>query len=206
MSNGVDLQYFSPRPVSSGSARQPSLVFTGMMDYWPNIEGVEWFVERIFPRIRSAVPDVRLFIVGNRPTAQVLRLGTTPGVTVTGFVEDVREYIANASVCVVPLRIARGIQNKLLEAMAMGKAVVSTGEAFEGLRAEKGRDLQVAADEESFAGETIGLLRDAERARRLGACARQCVERHYSWESNLRVLDEALQAGGRQPVRPIRAA
>lgn len=195
MANGVDLEYFSPTHRGGFQIPEPLLVFTGVMDYWPNVDGVRWFVERILPRVRAAVPTVRLFIVGSRPSAEVRRLAAVAGVTVTGFVEDVRDYLAAASVCVVPLRIARGIQNKVLEAMAMGKPVVSTLAAFEGLDAEAGRDLLVAADERAFAEEVTALLSDRGRAAELGRNARACVERGYSWVANLGLLDALLAAG-----------
>jgi len=198
--NGVDLEYFSPAHTSAFPGTGPLLVFTGVMDYWPNVDGVKWFVEKILPRIRASVPDVRFLIVGNRPAAQVRKLAALPGVTVTGFVEDVRDYVGSADVCVVPLRIARGIQNKLLEAMAMGKAVVSTPQAYEGLRAQSGRDLLVAADEAAFANATIQLLRDRPSAAVMGRNARLCVERHYAWDRNLSELDDLIRADTTRPA------
>lgn len=198
--NGVDLEYFSPAHTGVFPASGPLLVFTGVMDYWPNVDGVQWFVEKIFPRIRASVPDVRFLIVGNRPTAQVRKLAATPGVTVTGFVEDIRDYVGAAGVCIVPLRIARGIQNKLLEAMAMGKAVVSTPQAYEGLRAQSGRDLLVAADEAAFAEATIQLLGDPQRAAVMGRKARLCVERNYAWEGNLSELDDLIRPDAARPA------
>ena len=199
MSNGVDLDYFATAQGKRHEAAARALVFTGVMDYWPNAEGVQWFVERIFPRIRANVPDAKVFIVGNRPGPDVRRLGATEGVTVTGFVEDVRDYLSAAALCIVPLRIARGVQNKVLEAMAMGKAVVSTSQAFEGLRAEENRDILVADGEEAFAAAVVRLLRDPDEAARIGRNARLCVERNYSWEENLRLLDEVLPA----PEAPV---
>jgi polysaccharide biosynthesis protein PslH len=172
------------------------------MDYRPNIEGIRWFVEAVFPRIQIAVPDVELLIVGSKPTPDVVRLGRSQGVVVTGFVEDVREYLARASVCVVPLRIARGIQNKVLEAMAMGKAVVCTPQAHEGIRATSPRELVVAEGPDDFAAATTELLSDRGKARQLGLAARQCVEREYSWEDNLRLLDRILspRSAGARPT------
>ncbi|MET0660100.1 MAG: TIGR03087 family PEP-CTERM/XrtA system glycosyltransferase, partial [Steroidobacteraceae bacterium] len=196
--NGVDLKFFSPRKAAS-TASTPIIVFTGVMDYWPNVEGVKWFVDRVFPRVRAAVPAAQFLIVGSRPTPEVRRLENVDGVTVTGFVEDVREYLDRASVCVVPLRIARGIQNKLLEAMASGKAVVTTPQAFEGLSAEAGADLLVAADEEAFATATIRLLQDQAHAAAMGQRARLCMERHYSWHDNLMSLERLLQSASTQP-------
>ncbi|HVW69853.1 MAG TPA: TIGR03087 family PEP-CTERM/XrtA system glycosyltransferase [Steroidobacteraceae bacterium] len=202
MPNGVDLEYFSPGHARRYPTSGPTLVFTGVMDYWPNVDGVEWFVNRIFPRIRAAVPDVRVLIVGNRPTAQVRKLAATAGVTVTGFVEDVRDYVNAAQVCIVPLRIARGIQNKLLEAMAMGKAVISTPQAFEGLRAQAGRDVLVAEDEASFADTAVQLLADEQRRAQLGRNARECVERHYAWAASLRDLDDLIRPDAGQRLQP----
>jgi len=194
LSNGVDLQYFAPTPAENAAPVPPTLVFTGVMDYWPNVHGVQWFADEVLPRILTVVPGTRFVIVGSRPTAAVLRLADRHGIEVTGFVEDVRRYVRTASVCVVPLKIARGLQNKVLEAMAMGKAVVSTPEAIEGIRAEAGVDVLVAADADAFARAVIGLLEAPARASQIGGSARRCVEREYSWEMNLRALDEALPA------------
>jgi sugar transferase (PEP-CTERM/EpsH1 system associated) len=196
--NGVDLEYFSPRQrQADGTApHHPTLVFTGVMDYWPNVDGVKWFVESILPRVREAVPDVRFNIVGSRPAPEVRELTRVPGVQVTGFVPDVRTWLGEADVCVVPLRIARGIQNKVLEAMAMGKPVVSTAAAFEGIDARSGEDLVVAADEHAFATSVIGLLREPARARRIGEQARARVEQRYSWDQNLSQLERLLEQAG----------
>lgn len=192
LSNGVDLQYFAPSPSDSASTSVPTLVFTGVMDYWPNVQGVQWFADEVLPKIVAAVPGTRFVVVGSKPTEAVLRLADRPGIAVTGYVEDVRTYLRNASVCVVPLKIARGLQNKVLEAMAMGKAVVSTPEAIEGIRAEVGVDVLVAGDAPAFAAAVIDLLKSRERAGEIGGRARRCMEKSYSWEANLRVLDEAL--------------
>jgi sugar transferase (PEP-CTERM/EpsH1 system associated) len=190
MSNGVDLSFFSPIHPKPARAADPTIVFTGVMDYWPNIEGATWFAEKIFPRIRVVVPEAVFFIVGSKPTSEVQTLARLPGVRVTGFVEDIRDYLCLADVCVVPLRIARGIQNKVLEAMAMGRPVVSTPQALEGIRAIPGRDLLAADDETAFAEHVIELLGDRAEAQAMGNRARACVERFYSWDRNLRILDE----------------
>jgi len=206
MSNGVDLTFFSPLHSGRATATGPALVFTGVMDYWPNVEGVKWFVERIWPRIQASVRDAQLYIVGSRPAPDVRRLGSVAGVTVTGFVEDVRDYVGVATVCVVPLRIARGIQNKVLEAMAMGKAVISTPQAFEGIHAEAGRDIVVADGEEAFAAAAVELLRNPARAADIGQNARRCVEKFYSWDENLRQLDGILSTTGAEEAVRARAA
>ena len=196
--NGVDLEYFSPSARESAERQPPTLVFTGVMDYRPNVDGIAWFVRSILPSIRAAVPDVRLFIVGNRPSKTVQRLASDPGVVVTGFVPDVREYVARG-VSIAPLRIARGIQNKVLEAMAMGRPIVVTPQAFEGIDAEPGRDLLVASDEREFAARTIECLTDPVHADRLGRSARARAEQAFSWSNNLALLDELLPAGDAVP-------
>ena len=193
--NGVDLEYFAPRAQETAERQPPTLVFTGVMDYRPNVDGIAWFVKSILPSVRAAVPDVRLFIVGNRPSKTVQRLASDPGVVVTGFVPDVREYVARG-VSIEPLRIARGIQNKVLEAMAMGRPIVVTPQAFEGIDAEPGRDLMVASDEREFAERTIECLQDLVHADRLGHAARVRAEQAYSWSKNLALLDELLPAEG----------
>jgi polysaccharide biosynthesis protein PslH len=191
LSNGVDLDYFSPRetPRTVVTDKPATLVFTGVMDYWPNVQGVQWFADAVLPRIRAVRPDVRFVIVGSKPTDEVLRLGQRPGIEVTGFVEDVRDYVAGAALCIVPLKIARGLQNKVLEAMAMGKAVVCTSQSLEGIRAANGVEIVVADDEAEFAAQVIELLGQPERAAQIGRRARLCMESGYSWEANLRKLD-----------------
>ncbi len=188
--NGVDLQQFAP----SSAAPEPGLiVFTGVMNYFPNADGCIWFAEEILPRIRTRVPDVRFAIVGSHPTPAVERLARLPGVTVTGFVDDTRDWLGRASVAVAPLRIARGIQNKVLEAMAMGLPVVGTTCATQGVEGRDEREYLVRDDASAFADAVIGLLGDAKRAQELGARARAFVEANYDWEVVFRPLDELLE-------------
>ena len=200
--NGVDLEYFSPRAAEPAKNRPPMLVFTGVMDYRPNVDGIAWFVRSILPNVRATVPDVQLFIVGNRPSKTVQRLASDRSVVVTGFVPDVREYVARG-VSIAPLRIARGIQNKVLEAMAMGRPIVVTPQAFEGIDAVPGRDLMVASDEREFAERTIECLQDSAHADRLGCAARARAEQAYSWSNNLALLDELLPAEGGVPASAV---
>lgn len=202
--NGVDLKYFAPdqkgaRPYPAGSR---VAVFTGAMDYWPNIDAVTWFVDKVLPRLQADIPDLLFCIAGARPTPAVAALGTRKGVLLTGSVSDLRPFLAHADVVVAPLRVARGIQNKVLEAMAMGKAVIATPQAFEGLEAAVDRDLVVAADSVTFAASAIRLLRDAGERSRLGDSARRRVEAAYSWPSRLAELDRVLGqcAAGRAVV------
>jgi glycosyltransferase involved in cell wall biosynthesis len=128
-------------------------------------------------------------VVGNRPDRKVKSLNGKNGVTVVGYVKDVRDYIAIADVCVIPLHIARGLQNKVLEAMAMGRPVVCTSKAFEGIEAIPGEHLLVADEPAAFAGKVTELLDDNTLASKIGSQARRCVEEKYSWQRNLSILD-----------------
>jgi sugar transferase (PEP-CTERM/EpsH1 system associated) len=197
VSNGVDLEYFAPQPAEKAPA---SLVFTGVMDYFPNVQGVTWFCQEVLPLVRAEVPAVTFTVCGSRPTPAIQALGRLPGVTVTGRVPDVRPYLARSEVGVVPLRIARGIQNKLLEAMAMGLPTVTTTPAFEGAGAAAGSDLLVADSPAEFAAAAVRLLRDAGLCERLGRAARAFTEAQYRWETQLARLDDVLAAvtGGRK--------
>ena len=192
-SNGVDTDYFSPEhalatPYAPG---ERALVFTGAMDYWPNVDAVQWFCDEVFPLLRRQDPALRFYIVGSRPAPQVQALGQAAGVTVTGTVPDVRPYIRHARVAVAPLRIARGIQNKVLEAMAMATPVVVSPQALEGIAAEPGRDLLLAADAQGFADAVTQLLARGDDT--MGLAARARVEHHYSWPSNLACIGEKLE-------------
>jgi len=175
---GVDTDYFQPWP---GPVRPNSLVFTGGMDWLPNEDAMQFFVGQIWPRIRAAVPDATLQIVGRNPTARVLQLGEQPGIEVTGRVPDVRPFIGEAAVYVVPLRIGGGTRLKIYEAMALGKAVVSTRVGAEGLDVHEGEDILLADEPEAFAQAVIGLLRDPLRREQIGERARQLATLNYSW-------------------------
>lgn len=188
--NGVDLTHFDPmrshdRPGIISRLAGPIILFTGQMDYRPNVEAVTDFAIRSMPVIRQAVPDAQFLIVGRNPNVAVRRLGALPGVSVTGEVPDPRAYLALADVVVAPLRIARGIQNKVLEAMAMARPVVASRQAAEGIDAREGRDWLIAGAPEEEAGLVLGLLADRQRAEALGAAAREQVERRYSWDAAL---------------------
>jgi polysaccharide biosynthesis protein PslH len=195
--NGVDADYFSPArdyPNPYPSDVQ-GIVFTGAMDYWPNIDAVTWFAERIFPAVRDAVPNAQFTIVGSRPGEAVGALARQPGVVVTGSVPDVRPYLAHAACAVAPLRIARGVQNKVLEAMAMARPVVATPQAAEGIRAEAGRDYILAQGEADFAHAVVARLQSPASA----APARACILAHYDWARNLAAIDPLFE---RSPALP----
>jgi glycosyltransferase involved in cell wall biosynthesis len=155
------------------------------------VDAVQWFAQDIFPIIQRAHPDAQFYIVGARPQQQVQALASRPGVHVTGTVDDVRPYIAHAAVSVAPLRIARGVQNKVLEAMAMARPVVVSPQALEGITAEPGQDVVLAAHGAQFASAVIALLTNRDDA--LGARARKKVVDLYGWTSNLARLDAALE-------------
>lgn len=191
--NGVDCDHFSP----SHSFASPYLdgerpiVFTGAMDYWPNVDAVVWFAREVLPAIRRAQPSVRFYVVGMNPDASVRALTSDAAVTVTGRVPDVRPYLQHAAVAVAPLRVARGIQNKVLEAMAMAKPVVASAACAAALSARPGIDLAVAADAPGFAEAVLSVM-EAQRPQRMGQQARARVLREYAWPTSLRQLDELL--------------
>jgi sugar transferase (PEP-CTERM/EpsH1 system associated) len=191
--NGVDTDYFSPElaHASPYAAGEQTVVFTGAMDYWPNVDAVQWFASAIFPLLRARFPALHFYIVGARPAPAVQALAEQDGVIVTGTVPDVRPYIAHASVAVAPLRIARGIQNKVLEAMAMATPVVVSPQALEGIDAEPGTELVLAEDEADFVEAVAALLSVPEHG--IGQAARARVERQYSWPSNLACIGERLE-------------
>ena len=188
--NGVDSQYFR----SKSSGRDPHvIVFVGRMDYFPNIDGMLYFSKHIFPLIRQSLPGTQLRIVGSNPSRAILELATIPGITVTGHVPDVRPYLENALVAVAPLRLARGTQNKILEAMAMSLPVVATAAAAKGIDAVPGRDLAVADRPEEFAARVIELLVNPEIRTQLSvAGCRQIVNAH-AWKNSMDILDNILK-------------
>ncbi len=192
-SNGVDTDYFSPAAAGASPFKdgERAIVFTGAMDYWPNVDAVQWFAAEAMPLLRARFPDLTFYIVGARPTPAVLELAKQPNIVVTGTVPDVRPYIAHARAAVAPLRIARGIQNKVLEAMAMATPVVVSPQALEGIEAEPGKELLLAQDAACFADAVAVLL--ARSGNDMGLAARARVERKYSWPSNLACIGERLE-------------
>ena len=196
--NGVDLDFYRPDAafprVEAGEG--PLIVFTGQMDYRPNVEAVTSFAQEAFQLARESRPDLRFAIVGRNPTPVVVQLADRPGIQVTGSVPDVRSWLAAADLVVAPLRIARGIQNKVLEAMAMGKAVVASAPAFEGIDARPGRDLIVAESAGEQAGAILSFLANPEAAGEMGQAARRQMEERYRWEAVLAPLTEILASTG----------
>lgn len=175
---GVDTHYFSPNGYHEHANR---IVFSGSMDWHPNEDAVAHFADAILPRIRAEIPDASLTVVGRNPGARLRELAARSDIVVTGTVDDVRPSIAEAAVYVVPLRAGSGTRLKIFEALAMGKAVVSTTVGAEGLALEPGRHFVAADEPAAFADAVVGLLRDPDRRQALGRAGRSLVETYYSW-------------------------
>jgi sugar transferase (PEP-CTERM/EpsH1 system associated) len=191
--NGVDADFFSPDPerLSPFPSGQIPLVFTGAMDYWPNVDAVTWFTNEMLPALRRDWPQLHFHIVGRSPTPAVMALASDC-VSVTGTVPDVRPYLQHAALVVAPLRLARGIQNKILEAMAMGRPVVASSTCVEAIDGEDGSDLLAAAEPTHFVRLVGRLLAEAGLADRVGAAGRDCVVKNYSWSAHLVGIDQHL--------------
>ncbi|MCW8889421.1 MAG: TIGR03087 family PEP-CTERM/XrtA system glycosyltransferase [Sedimenticola sp.] len=193
--NGVDTEYFSPS--SQFTNPYPSdrniLVFTGAMDYWPNIDAVTWFSNNILPVIVKSQPKTWFYIVGSNPSEGVKKLSSLPNVHVTGRVDDIRPYLQFSKVVVAPMRVARGIQNKVLEAMAMEKIVVVTPQGYEGINAIPGEEVLVARSESDFSSYVLQAYDG--RHQEMGRAARKRVKADFSWEENLPVIGKWLEAG-----------
>ncbi len=190
--NGVDYEYFRPdstlpAPCAEGES---AIVFTGAMDYWPNVDAVVWFAREAVPRIRAELPAARFCIVGSRPAPAVRELAKLPGVTVTGRVADVRPYLQHAACVVAPLRLARGVQNKVLEAMSMARPVVASRQALEGIHAEVGSEVLAGGDLSEMIAAVLAVCRGEHAG--LGARARARILQAYDWNRNLSRLDPWL--------------
>jgi sugar transferase (PEP-CTERM/EpsH1 system associated) len=191
--NGVDTKYFNralnfPNPFGARAA----IVFTGLMDYRPNVDAMVWFVRNVMPKLRSHPNSPTLWIVGANPARSVRALAGDD-VYVTGHVRDVRPYLRHANAVVAPLQIGRGIQNKVLEAMAMGAPVVVTPQALEGLDKCKADELLAAEDPSDLARKVIAIVNG--KFPKMGARARARVATDYRWEDSLAVLDQVLASG-----------
>src|SRR5262249_6797356 len=193
--NGVDTETFDPgracEPPFQG--RGAAFAFTGAMDYLPNIDAVTWFANEVFPAIRRTHPWDQCLIVRSKQNAEVRKLGEQHGVLVTGRVPSVAAYLAHAQVAVAPLRIARGIQNKVLEAMAMAMPIVVSSGALTGIRARSGEHLICAETPQEWSDACVRLVRDRAEASRLGQAARKLVLDEYTWEAQFARLDRLLR-------------
>ena len=188
--NGIDLDFFQP---PADKTVEPAIAFTGAMDYYPNIDAALFFAHEVFPKILEVHRKARYIIIGSRPVAAIRKLSGLPGITVTGTVKDVRPFLSQCSVAVVPLRIAQGIQNKILEALAVGLPVVTTTAAAGDLAAVREFPLAVAAGPDSFANHVLRFLDTAPLApETVDACRRQLRSR-YDWKTNLSALEEIIE-------------
>lgn len=196
--NGVDSAFFDPALSFPPLGEAADIVFVGMMDYWANVDAVQWFMDACWARVRSASPKATLAIVGARPPEAIQQLSNRDGVRVTGWVEDVRPWLQQAKVVIAPMRIARGVQNKVLEAMAMACPVVATSAAAEGLALEQGAEILVEDDPEAFAKVVVSTIDHPESGAAIGAAARARVLDDYIWPRQLdrfdAVLDQLLSA------------
>ena len=191
VANGVDLDYFRPVP----PVREPSCVFVGALDYRPNVDGVVWFCRAIWSKILHRRPEAKLYIVGRQPVPAVRQLAELTGVEVVGTVPDVRPWVERAAVAVVPLRIARGVQNKVLEALAMARPVVASPTCLGGMLTVPGRHLLAATEPDEWATSLLSLFDDPAWCERLGAAGRAFVEEHHDWSRCLEPLAELLGVG-----------
>jgi sugar transferase (PEP-CTERM/EpsH1 system associated) len=192
--NGIDTAHFDPAAAFAAVEEGgPLIVFTGQMDYRPNVDAVDRFARRILPLVRDTVPEARFAIVGRKPDARVAALAALPGVTVTGEVPDVRGWLAAAALVVAPLQLARGVQNKVFEAMAMARPVVASPAAAEGI--DHDGTIRVAANAPEFAAAVVELIRDRRAADALGAAARGRVMARYGWDARLAALDPIMGFG-----------
>lgn len=196
--NGVDVEYFHPRP----GEETPALVYTGGMNMFANRDAVEWFIESIWPLVKREVPDVRFFAIGQRPSAKVVDAAARdPSIEVPGHVSDVRPWVARSAVYVVPLRVGGGTRLKVVDAMAQGKAIVATTVGVEGIVGEDGRHFVLADEPAAFAREVVRLLRDPLERARLGAAARARAEDTYAW----RILGGSLVGAYERVIAGARA-
>ena len=191
--NGVDTEHYQPGVVSSLPLGEGALVFTGKMDFRPNVDAALWFGTAVLPLVRQLAPRAQFYIVGKNPHPRLAALRGVPGITVTGFVEDVRPYIAAAAVYVVPLLSGGGTRLKVLEAMAMGKAIVSTTLGCEGIHATPGRDVVLADGAHDLATQAAALLHDPARCVTLGQSARAFVEANFDWRIVTSALDSMYE-------------
>lgn len=203
--NGVDTDHFVPSDdVCAKPLAELAMVFAGKMDFRPNVDAMLWFCDEILPLIRSQIPLAHIVIVGQKPTQRILALRERKGVEVTGWVPDTRPYVADAAVYVVPLRMGSGTRLKVLEAMAMGKAIVSTSRGVEGIDLVPGRDALIADSPQDLARSVVSLLRNPDRRRALGQSARTLAQSKYDWRQIIPTFERVYKDAATRAVGPAR--
>lgn len=189
--NGVDTEFFAP---DNGTYDPNEICFIGRMDYYPNQQAMVNFCEKILPEIQRRRPTTTLTIVGADPSSEISALGSMPGITVTGTVDDVRSYVRRAALSVAPLAIARGTQNKILESMAMGVPVVASAVAAGGVDAIPGEQILIANDDADFGHQILNLLENVDARNTLSTAARQRMVTHHNWASSMMMLDKIVES------------
>lgn len=188
--NGVDIEYFHPHDVEED---YPTVTFVGDMSTPPNVDAVNYFYTEIYPLIKKEIPSIKFYIVGRNPVPEVRKLSRDPSVEVTGGVEDVRPYTTKSSLIVVPMVSGTGIKNKILEAMAMAKAVVTTSMGASGIEVDDGENIIIADDPKDFAQKIIELINNNDLREEIGKNARELTEKRYSWENTTDLLNKIIQ-------------
>lgn len=189
--NGIDTDTFKPVSYQLKPS-EPVFLFTGVMDYAPNIDAVVWFVEHVWGKIKAQYPAAKFYIAGMNPTKKVLELAKQDGIEVTGFVQDIMPYFDQANLFVAPFRIARGVQNKVLQAFACGLPVISTSMGADGIACEHGEHLIISDDANDFANQALSLIDDPKRAESLGLAAHGLIHKQFSWQGVLAPLEALL--------------
>ena len=195
VANGVDIQFYSPKDMD---LKEKSLIYTGLMNWRPNEDAVLYFLKEIYPLIKSEVPQATFWVVGNNPTEEVKKFAEHDGsLAVTGYVDDVRQYVLQSEIFIVPLRIGSGTRLKILEAMAMAKCIVSTSIGCEGIEVTPGENIIIADTPDQFAQRIIELLQNRNQCRSIGLAARRLVQEKYTWEIIIAQLNQHLTSLGK---------
>jgi glycosyltransferase involved in cell wall biosynthesis len=200
---GVDTAYFAPGDRAEVPGR---LVFSGSMDWYPNEDAILDFLQHTWPRVRQRRPDVTLTVVGRHPTARIVDAGRAPGVTVTGTVDDVRPYLQEGEICIVPLRVGGGTRLKIFEALAMGKCVVSTTIGAEGLGLDPDRHFVAADGHDAFADAVCALLANPARRAALGEAGRTFVDERGSWRHVTQIFERSLERAREHAIHAVPSA
>ncbi|HWR17315.1 MAG TPA: TIGR03087 family PEP-CTERM/XrtA system glycosyltransferase [Terriglobales bacterium] len=199
--NGVDFSYFQLLP--DRNVKQV-IAFLGRMDYFPNVDGVSFFARSVFPFIREKHPAAEFRIVGSNPLPSVKELASIPGISVTGYVPDVRPYVQDAAVSVVPLRIARGTQNKTLECISMGIPVVSSSTAAKGIQARPNEHLLVADTPQQYAQAVSKIFEDPDWAARMAEAGRIHIQKTHNWANSMLILDSVIASAKKETTAVLR--